>query len=202
MSHSDHPFGKIPKADLPTQYGMFTIFGFQNPINGEEAVAVVVGAPEADAVALVRLHSQCLTGDVLASTRCDCGEQLRTAMRLLAKAPWGLLIYQLQEGRGIGLVNKLLTYELQDQGVDTVDANRQLGFADDQRDYSFCARILKHFHADRIRLLSNNPHKIASLEAAGVQVVERVPLEVPPRPSSRHYLKTKKDKLGHLLSQV
>jgi 3,4-dihydroxy 2-butanone 4-phosphate synthase/GTP cyclohydrolase II len=202
MSSTDLPFLKVPKATLPTQYGNFTIYGFQNPADGEEAVALVVGSPSATVVPLVRIHSQCLTGDVLASTRCDCGEQLHTAMRLLAQEPYGILIYQQQEGRGIGLVNKVMAYELQDQGVDTVDANRQLGFADDPRSYAFCAQILKYFNACKIRLLSNNPQKIAGLEASGITIAERVPLEITPSPSTLHYLKTKKKKLGHLLSNV
>ncbi|MBI1748083.1 MAG: GTP cyclohydrolase II [Acidobacteria bacterium] len=198
----DSPFTRVPKAALPTRFGDFTIYGFQNAVNGEEAVALVAGIPSKELSPLVRIHSQCLTGDVLGSTRCDCGDQLRTAMQWIAKEPWGILIYQQQEGRGIGLVNKLLAYELQDKGIDTVDANQQLGFAADQRDYHFCADILKYLGAHNIRLLSNNPHKIAGLEASGIVVAKRVPLEVSPSPSTLEYLKTKKKKLGHLLSKV
>ena len=151
---------------------------------------------------LVRIHSQCLTGDVLASIRCDCGDQLHEAMRLIAASGRGVLVYQQQEGRGIGLINKLHAYELQDQGLDTVAANIELGFQPDQRDYRIPADILKHLGALRIRLLSNNPDKVIGLEREGIRVEERVPLEILPNSSTQDYLKIKKEKLGHLLSNV
>ena len=195
-------FGKVPKAKLPTGFGEFTIYGFRDPTSGEEAVALTVGKRGPRTVPLVRIHSQCLTGDTLASSRCDCGEQLHAAMRLISESGCGILVYQQQEGRGIGLINKLLAYELQDEGVDTVEANRQLGFEADEREYAFCAEILKYFEVRKVRLLSNNPHKVSELERHGVKVLARLALEIPPLPSTLRYLRTKKEKLGHLLSKV
>jgi 3,4-dihydroxy 2-butanone 4-phosphate synthase/GTP cyclohydrolase II len=151
---------------------------------------------------LVRIHSQCLTGDVFGSLRCDCGDQLHRAMRLIHRERQGVIIYHPEEGRGIGLLNKLLAYQLQDQGADTVEANRTLGFQADERDYAACAEILKDLGIRKVRLLSNNPDKVKSLKRAGLVQVERVPLEVPPRHSTARYLKTKKEKLGHLLQKV
>jgi 3,4-dihydroxy 2-butanone 4-phosphate synthase/GTP cyclohydrolase II len=195
-------FDKIPRAKLPTSLGEFIIHGFRDLDSGEEAVALVVGKPAPDAVALVRIHSQCLTGDVFASRRCDCGDQLKSAMRLIAKAESGVLIYQEQEGRGIGLINKLHAYELQDNGLDTVAANLTLGFDADMRDYHMPAEILKYLGATRIHLLSNNPEKVQGLEQEGIRVEKRIPLEIPPHSLSRDYLKIKKEKLGHLLNEV
>jgi GTP cyclohydrolase II len=152
--------------------------------------------------ALLRIHSQCLTGDVFSSGRCDCGDQLHFALATIADRGAGILIYQLQEGRGIGLMNKLQAYELQDSGHDTVEANQHLGFEADHRNYDLCAAVLRHLGVSRVHLMSNNPHKFDSLETAGIHVVERVPIEIPPSDGTQKYLKTKKTKLGHLLSKV
>jgi len=199
MTKAQLNLGEVPKAKLPTRFGNFEIYGFENPVDGEQAVAIVKGPLATDSVPLVRVHSQCLTGDVLHSLRCDCGDQLEQALVMIEKSGCGLLIYQMQEGRGIGLINKLYAYELQDRGVDTVEANVRLGFEADQRSYDFCAHILRYFDVTRIRLLSNNPDKIRGLEAAGVKVVERVPLVIKPSAISERYLKTKKEKMGHFL---
>jgi 3,4-dihydroxy 2-butanone 4-phosphate synthase/GTP cyclohydrolase II len=195
-------FDKVPRAKLPTSLGNFTIRGFRDRDSGEEAVALVVGNPSPDTVALVRIHSQCLTGDVFASLRCDCGDQLEAAMRLIAGAKSGVLIYQQKEGRGIGLINKIRAYELQDNGLDTVAANITLGFDADLRDYRMPAEILKYLGAIRIHLLSNNPEKVQGLEREGIRVEKRIPLEIPPHSHTRDYLKIKKEKLGHLLNEV
>ena len=175
------------------------IFGFENEVDGEEAAALIKGKIQKDLTALVRIHSQCFTGDTLHSLKCDCGEQLEQALAKIEAEGTGILIYQMQEGRGIGLLNKLYAYELQDRGVDTVEANLQLGFEADQRSYSFCAQILKYFGVTKVRLMSNNPHKIQGLSGEGIEVVERIPLIVKASSLSRNYLKTKKEKLGHLL---
>ncbi len=195
-------FDKVPRAKLPTVAGEFIVYGFRDQETGEEAVALVAGDLQGDSPVLVRVHSQCLTGDVLGSVRCDCGDQLHEAMRLIAESGRGVLIYQQQEGRGIGLINKLRAYELQDQGLDTVAANLQLGFEPDQRDYRVPAEILKYLGALRIRLLSNNPDKVLGLEREGIRVEERLSLEIAPVSSTQDYLKIKKEKLGHLLSNV
>jgi GTP cyclohydrolase II len=193
----------VAKAKLPTGFGAFRILGIEGRKPGEEAVAIQHGAlngAEGRKAPLVRIHSQCLTGDVFTSERCDCRAQLEFSLRKIAKEPSGVLLYLPQEGRGIGLINKLKAYELQDAGLDTVEANRRLGFADDARDYEFAAEALKALGIRAVRLLSNNPDKVDQLQRAGVRVVERVPCR--PR-TSRHsasYLRTKKDKLGHLLS--
>lgn len=192
----------VARADLPTRYGRFTIYGFKGGGPQEEAVALVRGNLKGKNAPLVRVHSQCLTGDVLTSLRCDCRAQLELSLKKIGQAQAGVLLYLPQEGRGIGLMNKLRAYELQDKGMDTVEANETLGFAADAREYDFSARILKKLGAKRIRLLSNNPEKVRQLEAAGIQVLERVPCQ--PRVSriSRGYLKTKKRKMGHLLEGV
>ena len=195
-------FDKVPRAKLPTRLGEFTIYGFRDPETGEEAVALVAGDLGANGPVLVRIHSQCLTGDVFASERCDCGDQLHEAMRIISENGRGLVLYQQQEGRGIGLINKIHAYELQDQGLDTVAANIELGFEADHRDYRFPAEILKYLGATSIRLLSNNPDKVLSLEKEGILVVERVALEITPISSTHDYLRIKKEKLGHLLSKV
>ena len=195
-------FGKVPRAKLPTRWGDFKVYGFRNPDSGEEAVALVAGDPTPDKPVLVRIHSQCLTGDVFGSDRCDCGDQLHSALRLISEAGTGVLVYQQQEGRGIGLTNKIHAYELQDQGLDTVSANEHLGFEADLREYRMPAAILKYLDVLCVRLLSNNPDKVRGLEQEGIKIQERLPLEIPPRSSTKDYLKIKKEKLGHLLSEV
>jgi GTP cyclohydrolase II len=192
----------IASAELPTRYGHFKIYGFQGRGPQEEAVALVRGNLQGRVRPLVRVHSQCLTGDVLTSQRCDCRAQLELSMKKIASAPAGILLYLPQEGRGIGLMNKLRAYELQDGGMDTVEANESLGFAADAREYEFPARILKRLGARKIRLLSNNPDKVKQLESAGVQVVERVPCQPRISKISRRYLETKKKKMGHLLEGI
>jgi GTP cyclohydrolase II len=193
---------KIAQADLPTRYGRFTIFGFQGRGKNEEAVALVRGRLNGKTAPLVRVHSQCLTGDVLTSLRCDCRSQLELSLKKIGQAPAGILLYLPQEGRGIGLMNKLRAYQLQDHGMDTVEANEKLGFAADAREYDFSARVLKKLGAKRVRLLSNNPEKVRQLEKAGIQVVERVPCQPRVSKISRAYLKTKKRKMGHLLRGI
>ncbi|PYS17180.1 MAG: GTP cyclohydrolase II [Acidobacteria bacterium] len=193
---------KVAETSLPTPLGTFRLFGFQSEPKTENVLALVMGKPNPDEAALVRIHSQCLTGDVFGSERCDCGDQLHFALSMIAESGSGLLVYQLQEGRGIGLMNKLLAYELQDSGHDTVEANEHLGFEADHRNYDLCAGVLRHFGITRVRLMTNNPQKFDALEAAGIHVVERVPIEIPPSDGTKEYLKTKKAKLGHLLSNV
>ena len=195
-------FEKVPRAKLPTRLGEFTIYGFRDRASGEEAVALVAGNPNSEKISLVRIHSQCLTGDVFSSQRCDCGDQIEAAMSMIAKAESGVLVYQQKEGRGIGLINKIHAYELQDQGLDTVSANIELGFDADLRDYKMPAEILKYLGATRIQLLSNNPEKVQGLEREGIRVEKRIPLEIPPHAKTRHYLKVKKEKLGHILNKV
>jgi GTP cyclohydrolase II len=201
-NHSQAAARRVAKADLPTRYGRFTIYGFEGGGPQEEAVALVRGNPKGRVAPLVRVHSQCLTGDVLTSLRCDCRAQLELSMQKIGRAPSGILLYLPQEGRGIGLMNKLRAYELQDGGMDTVEANESLGFAADAREYDFPARILKELGATRIRLLSNNPDKVKQLESGGIEVVERVPCQPKISKISRAYLKTKKRKMGHLLQGV
>jgi GTP cyclohydrolase II len=189
----------VAHADLPTRYGRFTIYGFRGRSPREEAVALVRGNVAGNAAPLVRVHSQCLTGDVLTSQRCDCRAQLELSLKKIGRAPAGILLYLPQEGRGIGLMNKLRAYELQDGGMDTVEANVSLGFAADAREYDFPAKILKALGATKIRLLSNNPDKVRQLQAAGIKVVQRVPCQPRISKISRAYLQTKKSKMGHLL---
>jgi GTP cyclohydrolase II len=192
----------IAHAALPTRYGRFTIYGFKGASPLEEAVALVRGKLNGKTAPLVRVHSQCLTGDVLASLRCDCRAQLELSMKRIGQASSGILLYLPQEGRGIGLMNKLRAYQLQDGGMDTVEANETLGFAADARDYDFSAQILKKLGATKIRLLSNNPEKVRQLENSGIRVVERVPCQPRVSQTSRAYLKTKKRKMGHLLEGI
>jgi GTP cyclohydrolase II len=194
----------VAQAELPTRYARFTIHGFAGKAPDQEAIALVRGKirgpfKSKKAVPLVRVHSQCLTGDVLTSLRCDCRAQLELSLKEIGKAAAGILLYLPQEGRGIGLMNKLRAYELQDRGMDTVEANESLGFAADAREYDFSAQILKELGATQIRLLSNNPEKVRQLEAAGVRVLERVPCQPRISKISRAYLQTKKKKMGHLL---
>src|SRR5580693_9956619 len=192
---------KVAEADFPTQFGPFRIYGFEGRSGGrsEEALALKMGDLETGAPPLVRIHSECLTGDVFHSLRCDCRAQLEIALRGISQEGRGLLIYEHQEGRGIGLLNKLRAYELQDGGADTVEANERLGFEADLRNYQMPADILRYFKIKSVRLLSNNPDKIAALEHAGIQVAERIPCIVAPHASTEGYLRTKKQKLGHLL---
>jgi GTP cyclohydrolase II len=201
---------QVASADFPTRWGKFRIYGFRGKFGAdgnprvEEAVALVMGdvksAPPLVAPPLVRVHSQCLTGDVFHSLRCDCRQQLELALSMIAEQGAGILIYEQQEGRGIGLMAKLQAYELQDSGLDTVEANERLGFKADQRDFTLPGEILKSLGVNEVRLLSNNPDKVEALERAGVRVVERVPCEVTPSPHAEEYLRTKKEKLGHLFT--
>jgi GTP cyclohydrolase II len=193
---------KVAETSLPTPFGTFRLLAFESKDKSDSVVALVMGTVTNDDATLLRIHSQCLTGDVFASGRCDCGEQLHFALETIADRGAGILIYQLQEGRGIGLMNKILAYELQDSGHDTVEANQHLGFEADHRNYELCAAVLHHLGVSRVRLMSNNPHKIDSLESAGIKVTERIPIEIPPSNGTEKYLKTKKAKLGHLLRQV
>jgi GTP cyclohydrolase II len=202
-----HLVEDVAHAELPTRYGRFTIHGFRGLGPQDEAVALVRGKirgpfKSRKSVPMVRVHSQCLTGDVLNSLRCDCRAQLELSMKKISEAPSGILLYLPQEGRGIGLMNKLRAYELQDEGMDTVEANESLGFLADARDYDFPAQILKKLGATQIRLLSNNPEKVRQLEEAGIHVAQRVPCQPRISKISRAYLQTKKKKMGHLLKGV
>ena len=192
----------LARAKLPTRFGTFTVLGARGRRDGEEAVVLLHGTLNGKSTPLVRVHSQCLTGDVLASARCDCRAQLELSLRKIGRARSGALLYLPQEGRGIGLMNKLKAYEWQDKGLDTVEANHKVGFAADLRDYHFPGAVLRKLGVRRVRLLSNNPDKVKQLEEAGVRVVERIPCQ--PRTSrlSHAYLHTKKVKLGHLLRGV
>lgn len=189
----------VAHAALPTSYGRFTIYGFKGRGAAYEAIALVRGKVNGKRAPLVRVHSQCLTGDVLASLRCDCRAQLELSLKKIGQAGSGILVYLPQEGRGIGLMNKLRAYQLQDGGMDTVEANEELGFAADARDYDFSGQILKKLGATKIRLLSNNPEKVRQLEQSGIRVVQRVPCQPRVSKTSRAYLETKKKKMGHLL---
>jgi 3,4-dihydroxy 2-butanone 4-phosphate synthase/GTP cyclohydrolase II len=187
-------------APLPTHYGKFTAVAYENDVDKNQHVALVMGTWKPGQPVLVRVHSKCLTGDVFGSARCDCGPQLHAALRQIARAGKGVLVYLDQEGRGIGLVNKLKAYNLQDQGLDTAEANVRLGFKPDLRDYGIGAQILRELGVGKMRLLTNNPKKIVGLEGYGLEVVERVPIETPPSKGNRAYLRTKRDKMGHLLT--
>ncbi len=185
---------------LPTRFGEFTAVVYENTLDGASHLALVCGDLSGDAPVLVRMHSECLTGEVFGSRRCDCGEQLRRALEAISREGRGVLVYIRQEGRGIGLTNKIRAYALQDAGNDTVEANELLGFAPDPRDYGVGAQILRDMGLHRVRLLTNNPAKRVGLEGYGIDVVDRVPIEVPPTPDNYRYLATKRHKLGHLLS--
>ena len=204
------PFMKVPsgfeltraaEADFPTEYGPFRIYGFEGRTTArvEEAVALTMGDVTSGAPPLLRIHSQCLTGDVFHSLRCDCRAQLEIALREIAAEGRGLIIYELQEGRGIGLMNKLRAYELQDRGADTVEANEQLGFESDLRNYALPGAILRQLGIPAVRLMSNNPEKVRALEDAGIVVAERVPCIASAHESRRGYLETKREKMGHHL---
>jgi 3,4-dihydroxy 2-butanone 4-phosphate synthase/GTP cyclohydrolase II len=194
---------KISEAELPTKYGHFRITVFEDLIQGEHHVALIKGEIQGDQPVLVRAHSQCLTGDAFGSRRCDCGEQLHTAMKMIEKEGRGVVLYILNhEGRGIGLANKIKAYGLQDEGCDTVEANCRLGFKPDQRDYGIGAQILVALGVKKIRLLTNNPRKFRGLSGYGLEIVERIPLQIPPTEENMDYLKAKKEKLGHLLDII
>ena len=194
---------KVAEADFPTRYGSFRICGFRlaQATPPEAAVVLIKGEPQPGKVPLVRIHSQCLTGDVFGSLRCDCRDQLEMALAQVAASDYGFIIYEEKEGRGIGLMSKLQAYQLQDQGVDTVEANRKLGYQADLRSYELPAGILQYYGVSAVRLLSNNPDKLRALEVNGIAIQERVPIEGAPHQASERYLKTKKDKLGHLLAE-
>lgn len=193
---------RLAEANLPTEFGMFRIVAFKSNLTGEDFPVLVKGELNAETPSLVRIHSQCLTGDVFHSLKCDCGRQLQWAMKLIQAEGHGVIVYQQQEGRGIGISNKIRAYALQDAGQDTVEANISLGFEADLRQYECCAEIIKQLGLRRIRLMSNNPDKIAAVQQAGIEIVERVSIEVEPHEKSLGYMKTKKEKMGHLLEKI
>lgn len=189
----------VTEADMPTKYGDFRIIGYENKLNGEHHIALVKGDVSDGEPVLVRVHSECLTGDAFGSMRCDCGEQYGAAMDQINKEGRGILVYMRQEGRGIGLINKLKAYSLQDKGMDTVEANLALGFPEDMRDYGIGAQILTDLGVKKIRLMTNNPKKLSGLTGYGLEIVERVPIQMNHNERNAYYLKTKKEKLGHML---
>ena len=193
---------RAASAVIPTEYGDFETIVYESEIDPQHHVAFVKGDVNSDEGILVRVHSECLTSDVFGSLRCDCGPQIHQAMRIIAKEGKGVILYMRQEGRGIGLVNKIKAYALQDNGFDTVEANEVLGFKPDLRDYGIGAQMLADIGVRKMRLLTNNPRKVKGLEGFGLQIVERVPIEIPPNGQNSNYLKVKKDKLGHILSMV
>lgn len=190
---------RVAVATLPTEWGEFRIAGYRSRISDEEYVVLFKGELRRETPTLVRIHSQCLTGDVFGSTKCDCGPQLHRTMQLIQQEGRGALVYQQQEGRGIGILNKIRAYALQDEGADTVEANEQLGLAVDLREYKQCAEILFDLGLCKVRVISNNPLKLRALEEAGLKIVERVSIQIDPSEKAEKYLRTKKEKLGHLL---
>jgi 3,4-dihydroxy 2-butanone 4-phosphate synthase/GTP cyclohydrolase II len=190
---------RVATARLPTEIGEFLITGYRSLTSEEEFVVLHKGELRADVPTLVRIHSQCLTGDVFGSIKCDCGEQLEKAMLLIEAEGRGAIVYQMQEGRGIGIINKIRAYELQDLGADTIEANERLGFAVDARNYEQCAEVLFDLGLCQVKVMSNNPDKLQALEQAGLVIVERVPVEIETKEPAAHYLRVKKEKLGHLL---
>jgi 3,4-dihydroxy 2-butanone 4-phosphate synthase/GTP cyclohydrolase II len=193
---------RVAEARLPTELGEFRIIGYRSLTTNEEFVVLVRGELGGDRATLVRIHSQCLTGDVFGSVKCDCGPQLRAAMEMIARDGRGVIVYQQQEGRGIGIVNKIRAYALQDEGADTIEANERLGLAVDLRCYEQCAEILRDLGLNRVRLMSNNPEKMQALAQMGLDLVERVSLLIPPTDAAKGYLRTKKERMGHLLELV
>lgn len=191
---------RVAEANLPTESGEFRVVAYRSIDSGEEFVVLARGSLRAEKPTLVRIHSQCLTGDVFGSTKCDCGQQLRAAMELIANENCGAIVYQQQEGRGIGIVNKIRAYALQDAGADTIEANERLGLAVDSRRYEQCAEILRDLGLQRVRLMSNNPEKIRALKDNGLEVVERVALAVEFHGDAARYLKTKRERMGHLIN--
>lgn len=190
---------RVASANLPTRFGKFKIIGYKNILNGDEHVCLVKGDNFEKEPVLVRVHSECLTGDVFHSLRCDCGQQLQSALKQIEKEGKGVLLYMSQEGRGIGILNKIKAYKLQENGMDTVEANLALGFPADMRDYGIGAQILEDIGIKKIKLLTNNPKKIEGLSDYGLEIVERVPIEVDCSQESKRYMKTKREKMGHLL---
>lgn len=193
---------KVAEASLPTEYGTFQLKLYRAAVDGKEHMALVKGKITGNQPALVRVHSECSTGDIFHSLRCDCGVQLDKALRQIGKSPKGVLVYMRQEGRGIGLLNKIKAYQLQDQGYDTVEANQKLGFKPDLREYGIGAQILVDIGVKKMHLLTNNPTKVVGLEGYGLSILKRVPLETKPQKINRRYLQTKKRRLGHLLNEV
>ena len=200
LSVSTYRLGYVATSRLPTPFGVFDMHGFEEVETGKEHLALTMGDFTDGAPVLLRAHSECLTGDALFSMRCDCGFQLEEALRSIAQAGRGVVLYLRQEGRGIGLLNKIRAYNLQDQGADTVEANERLGFGADIRDYGMCQPMLEHLNIKSIRLMTNNPRKVKALSEAGVTVSERIPIEVGRNPHNIGYLNTKASKLGHYLS--
>lgn len=195
------PLSFVQSSKLPTQWGVFDIHGFEDTESNKEHIAISMGDVSSDEPVLLRIHSECLTGDALFSVRCDCGAQLEEAMRRIAEEGRGAILYLRQEGRGIGLLNKIKAYHLQDQGADTVEANEQLGFGADMRNYRICRPILKHLKVSNVKLLTNNPRKVQALEELGITVSERIALLTGHNPHNKDYLATKAGKLGHLFDE-
>jgi 3,4-dihydroxy 2-butanone 4-phosphate synthase/GTP cyclohydrolase II len=191
---------RVAEARLPTKFGEFRIIGYRSLVSNEEFVVMTRGVLMSEKPTLVRIHSQCLTGDVFGSTKCDCGQQLEAALKLIAKEGCGAIVYQQQEGRGIGIINKIRAYALQDAGADTIEANEQLGLEVDLRRYEQCAEILRELGLRRVRLMSNNPEKIRTLKSCGLEITERVPLLIKFHRSLARYLKTKREEMGHLIN--